>query len=137
MVSFSNDVMPIFQGSCTLTADCHGQVGNAAEANLYLGNDLTMANTSSTIMMVYANLVGQPAVEDTSLTLVKANDHANSYLYEKLTDSQAQLDAIACTSCTICNGGPCGVPMPFGNLPITSDQMSTIANWIDQGAKNN
>jgi hypothetical protein len=135
MVSFSNDVMPIFKQGCTLTQDCHGQMGNAAEANLYLGD--SVMNTSTTIMNAYMNIVSQPAVENASFQLVKPSDHKNSYLYMKISDMQSDLDALACTSCTICAGGPCGVPMPFGNLPLTSDQQSTIANWIDQGAQNN
>lgn len=53
-VSFTDDVMPIFQQSCTLSATCHGQANNAGEENLYLGENED--NTPSTIAPVYAGL---------------------------------------------------------------------------------
>src|SRR5450432_920752 len=61
-VSFTNDVMPIFKGGCTLSNQCHGQTMNSAEENLYLGDNVT--NTTAIIAQVYMGLVGVASVED-------------------------------------------------------------------------
>jgi hypothetical protein len=141
-VSFKTDIMPIFQQSCTLTTECHGQVGNAGEENLYLGVDSTATNTSAIISQVYTGLVGAPALEDPKLSLVKVNDHANSYLYIKLSYSQQMLNALTDCNGGQCNGSTCvgdmicGTTMPYGNEMLTT-QLQTFADWIDQGAQNN
>ena len=59
-VSFSSDVIPVFQKSCTLSDVCHGQMNSAAEEDLYLGEYMGTTNATT----VYSMLVGVPAKED-------------------------------------------------------------------------
>lgn len=137
-MSFANDVMPIFQVNCTSSTACHGQVGNSLEESLYLGD--LQNNTPAIVSAVYTGLVGVMAVEDNKLDLIKATDHAQSFLYLKVVDATSQLDTMAadCSTCTVCQPAQqCGVQMPFGLSPLGASDLQTIADWIDQGAKNN
>jgi hypothetical protein len=138
-VSFANDVMPIFQGGCTVSSECHGQTNNAAEENLYLG-DLT-TNTPAIIAQVYMGLVGVASVEDPSMPLVTAGSASTSYLSQKIQGTQNNFDS-DCAKATLCSmnctaSSPCGTSMPYNNPSIGSDKIDTINNWISQGAKNN
>ncbi len=148
MVSFSKDVIPIFQQSCTISMECHGQPNNAGELNLYLGShgdSVSGPNTPATIMMAYQGLVGVNSVEDPAMALVKIGDTANSYLVHKLNGDQNSTTAIAsecakmlCASSDCTTSTPCGALMPDTSaVPIPMDQITTITNWISQGAANN
>jgi hypothetical protein len=144
-VSFSKDVIPIFQMSCTLNSVCHGQTGNSAEENLYLGLN-TGGGTTNDIQAVYKGMVGVTAKEDTSMKLVTAGDPENSYFFHKVNDSQMTLNSTLGTACmktnsicTNCNSnfGPCGATMPYTGEQLPSASLCTIQNWIQQGAQNN
>jgi hypothetical protein len=137
-VSFSSDVMPIFQASCTISSVCHGQMNNSGEENLYLGEN--GGNTATSTMNTYMGLVGVNALEDPKLALVKAGDSANSYLSLKLSGNLSSLAADCAAG--MCNGptcvdSPCGVQMPYLNAALPDAEQATINNWIDQGALNN
>ena len=149
-VSFSKDVIPIFQMSCTLASVCHGQMGNSAEENLYLGLNmlgLNMGGSMSDAQVVYKGLVGVPSKEDKSMDMVMAGDPQNSYLFHKMNDSQMTLNtgmlASACMTtasmCSNCNSnyGPCGATMPYTGEQLPMATLCTIQNWIQQGAQNN
>jgi hypothetical protein len=144
-VSFSKDVIPVFQMSCTLSSVCHGQMGNSGEENLYLGGNVG-AGTTTDVPAVFQGLVGVTAKEDPSLKLVAAGDPTNSYLWHKVSDSQTTLNtgslvsgcmkaAAMCTNCSSME--PCGATMPYTGEPIPSASLCTIQNWIMQGAMNN
>ncbi len=141
-VSFKSDVMPIFHQSCTISSDCHGQPMNSAEANLYLGNNFEEGdNTSDTVAMTYAGLVGVKAVEDPAMNLVTAKEPANSFLFHKLNDDQGALNGLGCTGGTCpapdCDmTDVCGWPMPKSGT-MDPSQVATISAWITQGAMNN
>jgi hypothetical protein len=143
-ISFSKDLMPVFQMSCTLSSVCHGQMGNSGEQNLYLG--MNMGGGASDAMSVYQGLVGVTAKEDKSIKLVAAGDPQNSYLYQKVSLDQASLNSMlgsACmqtnSMCSNCNSGfgPCGAPMPYTGEQLPGDSLCKIKNWIQQGAQNN
>jgi hypothetical protein len=138
-VSFSNDVMPIFQMGCTLSGACHGQVGNAAEENLYLGDNLM--NTPAIIAQVYAGLVGVPALEDPAMSLIAKGDISKSYLSHKLMNDQNNF-ASDCAKAPLCPQQsctpttPCGAFMPYlGSVDL--NRAAIINNWITQGAMQN
>jgi hypothetical protein len=138
-VSFANDVMPIFQSGCTLSSECHGQPNNAAEENLYLGDN--MNNTPAIIAQVYMGLVGVASVEDPSMPLVTAGSPSTSFLSHKVVGDQSTLNSDCAMAPTLCSMGctmqmPCGTQMPYNGEPITAG-IPTINNWIMQGAKNN
>ncbi len=89
--SFSANIMPIFQQSCSLTSVCHGQMGNGSEENLYLG-----ANTGGTSPSAIHNLlVGVRSVEDPSMNLVTAGDTSTSYLWHKVVGDRNSNAAVA------------------------------------------
>jgi len=152
-VSFSNDVMPAFQAGCTLTSECHGQTGNTAEENLYLGENNPDSSTGEPVdpgvaMMVYNGLVGVPSLEDPSMPLVTKGDPTTSYLIQKLNNTQNNFAAgcmksstpCSATSSTCTSATPCGTSMPDdGTLWSQGNQaaLTAVTNWISQGALNN
>jgi hypothetical protein len=138
-VSFAKDIMPIFVQSCTLSMSCHGQPNNAAQENLYLGDHVT--NTPAIIAQTYMGLVGVASVEDPSMPLVTAGSTAQSYLSQKIGNTQGTLDS-DCAKAPLCSMGcstqnPCGTYMPYNGSPLDPTFVETINNWIAQGAKNN
>jgi hypothetical protein len=155
-VSFSMDVMPRFQRSCTLVT-CHGSMNDnnpqAPQENLLLGDNTPGSTTGlpvvpATAAMVYQGLVGVASVEDPKVLLVKALDPANSYLIAKLNGTlSAYLTdcAAAPMSCTQSQANcsmsmPCGIEMPSGASPWPTTDMAdltVVTDWVMQGAKNN
>ena len=68
----------------------------------------------------YANLVNRPATAGcTNLPLVYPDSSAGSALYLRLS------------------GFTCGDRMPKGGNAISSTDLQTVRDWIDQGASNN
>jgi hypothetical protein len=139
-VSFSNDVMPIFKTGCTLSGVCHGQMNNAAEENLYLGDNVM--NTPAIIAQVYAGLIGVPALEDPAMSLIAKGDTSKSYLSHKIVGDQANFSS-DCAKATLCNdqsctpATPCGAFMPYLGSMLDPSKVTTINDWITQGAMNN
>jgi hypothetical protein len=141
-VSFMSDVIPAFQQNCTVSSECHGQMNNSGEENLFLGFGPGMGTTVP--MDVYSELVGVPSKEDPAMNLVTASDTSTSYLWQKLQNTQNNFasDCMKATAmCTDCNATtPCGGLMPYDGEPLaTSDpqNLCTIQSWITQGAQNN
>jgi|CZKU01.1.fsa_nt_gi hypothetical protein len=138
-VSFANDVMPVFQRGCTLSSVCHGQPNNAAEENLYLGDNVT--NTPATIAQVYASLVGVKSIEDPSMNQVTAGNVANSYLSRKIVGDQDTLAAGCAMAAQPCEGctaqTPCGTFMPYLGVMLDPGAIDAINQWIAEGAPNN
>lgn len=141
--SFKTDVMPVFQQSCTLSSVCHGQMGNSAEENLFLGENAM--NTDADISATYAQLVNVKAKEIPSMNLVTPGDLNNSFLWHKVHDSISDLTsnlgmqcAKATAMCTDCTAAqPCGSTMPYQSNPIDPMFACTLQNWIMNGAMNN
>jgi hypothetical protein len=104
-------VLPIFTNdgakTCAQTF-CHSGPGAQQGQNLEAAN-------------AYANSVNVPSREKPSLLRVKPGDSANSYLFQKITGAS----------------GIVGAQMPLAGGPLSTAQMTTIKNWIDEGAPNN
>jgi hypothetical protein len=147
-VSFSSDVIPVFERGCTLSSVCHGQMNNSAEEDNYLGlngGDGGMSDQQT----VYKGLVGVPAKEDPSMNLVTPGSTDNSYLWQKVAVIGVQGQTLspalasACSmapgaKCQDCNStSPCGGEMPYLGEPLDSTDVCTLQSWILQGAKNN
>jgi hypothetical protein len=139
-VSFMRDVMPIFQTTCTLSSVCHGQMNNAAEEDLYLGENAGGASPSA----VFGGLVGVRSKEDPSMNLVTAGSLGNSYLWHKLIGDQNTNAAVQtgcaqapsqCADCT--TQAHCGAQEPYLSAGLPADELCTIQSWIDEGAPNN
>jgi hypothetical protein len=74
----------------------------------------------------YGNLVGVPSSQEPNLDRVEAGDALNSYIYQKITATQAGL-------------GVGNVQMPnTGTVmslnPLSDPDMMTFQAWIDAGA---
>jgi hypothetical protein len=119
-VSFSTDVMPIFQGSCAFSS-CHGL--EASNNGVFLGDSQGPA-------AVVANLVGRRADTLQTMDYVKPGDPHESFLMRKIDGSQCVLDA-QCTDKT------CGQSMPRDEDVMPIETRDTIRRWIAQGAQNN
>jgi hypothetical protein len=134
-VSFSNDVMPIFQTNCgTSGAICHGSttVTTANQPRPFLGAPFGTPSTQ-TLQMIHDGIVGTKSNEDAAMNYVTAKDTSQSFLWYKITATQDTLNA----SCNNPAFMMCGLAMPFQGAPLTVDQLSIVEGWIQQGALNN
>ncbi len=139
-VSFGNDIVPIFRSGCTLSSVCHGQMGNDAEEDLYLGDNA--GGTSPAV--VYQGLVGVRSKEDPSMNLVTSGNLSSSYLWHKVYGDQNSNPTVAsgcanapmqCVACTV--SAPCGESQPYLGELLPEADLCAIQNWIGQGASNN
>ncbi len=106
-VSFSSQVQPIFTANCAVSG-CH------AGPTPQQGQDLSAGHA-------YNNIVNVASAEKPSYMRVKPFSSDSSYLYLKITGA----------------AGIAGVQMPNGRPPLSSSDIQTIKEWIDQGAQNN
>lgn len=104
-VSFANQIQPIFDTNCTV---CHIS-GGIADTIMHLNAE-----------EAFDALVGQPSVQDASLTRVVAGDSSTSLLFQKVSSDSP----------------PVGDRMPLGGALSDAD-IALIRDWIDQGAENN
>lgn len=142
-VSFTNDVIPLFQGSCDQSnAQCHGDptvtVPNpdaGMVARPYLGPSLGTPS-ASVVSMIHDGLVGVKAAEDPTMNLVTPLDTTNSFLWYKVNDKQDTLKA-QCTTGVV--SPACGLVMPNSTTngvptPLTPSQLGVLHDWITEGA---
>jgi hypothetical protein len=84
---------------------------------------LTMTNA----MTSYDNLVGVPSVHDPNTDRIEPGDPDNSFLYQKITATQAGLS-------------PTNAQMPktpgeaMSANPLSAQDQQLIADWITEGA---
>lgn len=109
IVSFSQDIQPIFDASCVV---CHSAGGFA---------DLEGIALRLTASESFNGLVNQPSSQRADLTLVVPGDSASSLLFQKVSSAMP----------------PIGSTMPLVGGPLPADQSGLIRDWIDQGAMNN
>ncbi len=113
--TFAN-LQPIFTRACTFSS-CHGNGGNMG--NLSLGTGAYCNLTGAT-----AGLTFRDTAKGQFPHRVVAGDRAHSFLYKKLTLS----DAESGTDTAL------GMRMPFGNPPLGADEIDLFGRWIDAGA---
>jgi hypothetical protein len=145
-VSFGQDLMPLFQNSCSTTDGftCHGSPmvemdtlnGSPNQPRPYFGqyNGIGPLTPAADAALVYAGLVNVASHEAPSIVYVKPGDLEASFLWHKINNELTDITA-QCTSGIVTP--PCGLPMPNDNLPLTSDQVASIENWIQGGAPQN
>lgn len=97
----------VFTPTCGVIG-CHDPLGQSSSGQMIL-----------TPGQAYAQIVNHPSTEMPSLSRIKPNDFANSYLYRKITGA-----------------GITGERMPLGSPPLTDAQIQLIRNWIRRGAPN-
>lgn len=152
-VSFKNDIFtPILRPTCN-TSSCHGlalaqKTADLPGAGLYLGpldKDTVTTVDDNMMALINTELTGASRTAP-SMKLAAAGDPANSFLMLKLTGCQ-NTKSLSCTvqSVTLSETkSGCGDTMPAscytqmnGLTPPTQAQLTIIARWIAQGAKNN
>jgi len=106
-ISFAQSIQPIFTQRCALSG-CHAGSSPAQGMSLEAGK-------------AYGNIVNVPSREKPELMRVKPDSSSVSYLVQKIRGVS----------------GIVGARMPFGASPLTDAQIQTIAEWVDQGARNN
>lgn len=110
VVSFSNDIQPIYNTYCT---SCHSSVGPP------LGLDLTPGNS-------YAKTVGV-AAQQTTMNLIEPSAFALSYLWAKVRGVQDGFPFVGS-----------GARMPMNGPPwVSPDEEALLVAWIDAGALDN
>jgi hypothetical protein len=159
-VSFSNQIMPILQRSCSaggggLGPDCHGDPSiamalAAGGTRQWFGPPPPAVDSASTLAMIYNGFVCQPqgtctaqvSNEDPYMDVVKPGDPTQSFLWYKINGTQRSLDMETPDQCDQGDLGNCGGPMPFSvvGLPMAmllpQARLDVICNWIEQGALN-
>jgi hypothetical protein len=107
--SFANDIQPIFTARCSI-GGCHSLA--SAQGQLILTADAS-----------YDNLVDVISTQNELFRRVRPLKPDSSWLYRLITPDPA---------------GRAGYPrMPLSSVPLTANQIGTIANWITQGAPRN
>jgi hypothetical protein len=104
-VSFATDIVPLLKSRCVM---CH--LPGAEQAGLALhpkGGYANLIDVKSTQSPLVRVLPGKPD---------------DSYLYRKLTGTQAQV-------------GGSGERMPFGDATLTAEEIERVRRWIEGGAK--
>ena len=119
-VSFRNEVVPIFHGSCGFTG-CH-----AAGRSPVLGTKASPLDPK----VVRDSIVGQAAVALPTMSYVTAGDTSKSFLMHKMDGDQCLFDKE-------CKGGSCGDSMPHRAKPLPAAERDIIRRWIAQGAADN
>lgn len=109
VVSFSQDVQPIFTARC---AGCHSEGGTADVAGIVL---------RLTEMESYDSAVGQSSELDPALTIVVPGDADASLLVDKISNAQPAV----------------GQMMPLLSSPLSADEIALIRDWVNQGALRN
>lgn len=92
--------------------------GNCAVALCH--NSTAQQGLNLTAGVAYDNIVSVNSTEVPSLMIVHPSDASNSYLVHKIEGTQSV-----------------GERMPRGRTPLSSDDITTIKNWINQGAEEN
>ena len=109
-VSFMDDVQPVFTQSCAV-AGCHIGAGAPQGMDLSLG-------------VAFGMIVNVPSGELPSMDRVEPGDKENSYLFHKISGTQASV-------------GGSGSQMPLAGCCLAQDVIVMIGAWIDQGAEDN
>jgi hypothetical protein len=104
-VSFATDIVPLLKSRCVM---CH--LPGAEQAGLALHPKGG-----------YANLIDVKSTQS-PLVRVSPGKPDDSYLYRKLTGTQAQV-------------GGSGERMPFGDATLTAAEIERVRRWIEGGAK--
>ena len=117
--SFRDDVVPLVQESCSLTA-CHA----SKESNLGIFLAYEPAQIYAEFKKTSPTATGE--------RFVVPGDPAKSYLMVKLEGTQAA-NAAQCSSSPY---PTCGVAMPPDD-PLSTAKLETFRKWITEGAKDN
>ena len=105
--TFANVQARIFTPKCALSG-CHAGSNPQQGLNLQEGQS-------------YADVVGVPSTENPQFQRVNSGNAADSYVYMKV----------------IADPRITGARMPFGGAPLSSEDRTLLAEWIEAGALDN
>ncbi len=131
-VSFSAEVLPIFEQSCSLSSACHGNPQSPVGPDgykPYLG-EVNPETTPSDIDLIFSTIVGADSFLAPTRKLVDPEKPETSFLMNKM-DGDLSCSALEC------NDGDCLQPMPQGSGVLDRATRDVVRTWILQGAKNN
>jgi hypothetical protein len=135
-VSFSGDILPVFQNSCGIAGStCHGAADiEKTQQRPFLG----LHDGGTDASAVVTGIVGVPSNEDPAMNIVAPNDVTHSYLLHKIDGDECTL-AAACADAAVANPAfaGCGLTMPYSSPQLDPATRDTIRRWVAQGAKNN
>jgi len=115
--TFARDILPALQQSCgSRTSTCHG--GNAPTGHVAYSSDPPRTSRD-----VYDDLTIPPPANAPSAFphRITPGDSTRSWLVEKITKDQP-------------GGSGYGARMPYGLPDVCPPTVTTITDWIDQGA---
>jgi hypothetical protein len=119
--SLRNDVLPIFQASCSTNSTCHGSP---------TGIEVFLTGSTAQASAIRRSLVGIPSSELATMAYITAGDPTNSYLMHKIDGTLGDFTAH-------CEQSNCGQQMPKGEAPLSASDRDVIRSWIEQGALDN
>ena len=150
-VSFQKDIRPIFEQSCSLSTQCHGQSGTIQTTPwvMYLGT----VDGGTDAAEIMSGMIDVPSPENAKMPIVKPGDPEHSWMMHKL-DFDHCAYAADCNATTNAMQYPsCGFGMPYNSTSLCLDsqkdcvaqqtistqygERDQIRRWIAQGAKNN
>jgi hypothetical protein len=114
--TFSQDVVPLFQGSCGFGSGCHGTARPAGYVQLTTGTE----DAAALLDRLKAKSVREP-----SLPLVDPGNPSGSFLLRKVKGDFAGLT---------CAPSACGERMPQRSTPLPQAELDLLEQWIQQGA---
>ncbi|HZU81694.1 MAG TPA: hypothetical protein VE987_02205 [Polyangiaceae bacterium] len=147
-VSFQNDLLPTFEGSCGLSSSCHQDaVTDPTAQRVFLGCKATNPNclVANPAPVVFQGLM-KTSQEDPAMPYVTPGDPTKSYILYKLQGTLSGLESqcLPVSSDPIVQNAPgepqpaqpCGAPMPLGGSMLT-DLADRVRAWIELGAPQN
>ena len=114
--TFSQDVVPLFQGSCGFGSGCHGTAQPAGHVQLTLGS-----GDAATLLA----RLKEKSVREPSLPLVDPGNPSGSFLLHKVTGDYTGLP---------CAPSACGERMPQRSTSLPQESLDMLELWIQQGA---
>ena len=126
-MSLREDVMPIFQSSCTFGNSCHG-VETGAAGKVYLGPSVGVSPSDMQLQVVLDQTVGKDPVINAGMPLITAGDASQSFLMHK-ADGSLECPELACVE-----DESCGLSMPYGQDLLDPASRNKVRSWILQGA---
>jgi hypothetical protein len=124
-VSFTNEIMPIFQSACSVGgtgggAECHGDPSVAMTESPaggggrpWFGPPSPATSSATALTMIYAGFVSRPAFEDPTMNVVAPGDPTQSFLWYKINGTQSLLESEVPDPCVRGDLGACGLTMPY------------------------
>jgi len=127
--SFRADIQPLLAVSCALSTACHGvDRGAGPQHKPFLGPKVGVAPDAPMLSAIRSDLLG-PAERAPRLARVHPGRPGESFLLHKLEGRQS------CPGVECPQG--CGTRMPMVGDPLSPAEITTIRDWILQGAQDN